>query len=129
MHMLLERMRQQPDALVLFVARNVALCYFVVRWLARRVPNALQRLKLLKRLFILFEPFHGGLHSVTIRHGRIETTPSERSDTEFALVVVDESHHVYSDPKRKSFVESHVSTRTGRLLISDVSQSLGWGMF
>ena len=118
-------MQDDPDALVLFVARNVALCYFVVRWLARRVSNTLQRLKLIKRLFILFDPLYDGPRAITVRHGRIELS-TETPSKSFSLVVVDESHHIYANPQLKNCVESHVTPTTQRLLISDVSQSLGW---
>ena len=144
-------MQEKPDALVLYVARNAALCYFAVRWLARRLPNMLQRLMLLKRLFVLYEPFYEGPRAVTVREGRIEMTadasmrraslsrPSTatRSSTSdaavgepsknFALVVVDESHHIYSDKQLRGQVEAYVQGETRRMLISDVSQSLGWG--
>ena len=126
LHMLRQLMLDHPDALVLFVARNVALCFFIVRWLARRLPNTLRRLMLLKRLFVLFEPFHEGARAVTVRHGRVEVVPTKPT-AQFTLVVVDESHHIYSVPKLRDTVESYVTGDTRRVLVSDVSQSLGWG--
>ena len=83
------------------------------------------RLKLIKRLFILFDPLYDGPRAITVRHGRIELS-TETPSKSFSLVVVDESHHIYANPQLKNCVESHVTPTTQRLLISDVSQSLGW---
>ena len=40
---LLELLYEEREARALFVARNAALCYFVVRWVCQRVRNTLQR--------------------------------------------------------------------------------------
>ena len=129
----LHRMRLLLDAecstLILFVARNEALCTFVARWLCSRLPNALQRLRLLRRLHLLFEPFAIGPRTVTVERGRgLVVTPSEEllPKRRYALVVVDEAHHVYSDGRMLTDVE-RVATAMGgperRLLLSDVSQA------
>ena len=108
------------------MARNAALCYFVVHWLARRLPNTLQRLMLLKRFYVLFEPFYDGPRAVSVNQGRIEMSTGKPAKS-FALVVVDESHHIYSVRQLRDQVESYVKGETRRVLISDISQSLGWG--
>ena len=62
-----------------------------------------------------------------VRHGRVEVVPTKPT-AQFTLVVVDESHHIYSVPKLRDTVESYVTGDTRRVLVSDVSQSLGWGV-
>ena len=51
----LELLYEEKEARALFVARNAALCYFVIRWVCRRVRNTLQRLLMLQRLDVLFD--------------------------------------------------------------------------
>ena len=58
--------------------------------------NTLQRLKLIKRLFILFDLLYDGPRAITVRHGRIELS-TETPSKSFSLVVVDESHHIYAN--------------------------------
>lgn len=46
----------------------------------------------------------------------------------YAMVIIDEAHHVYSRPAARSAVEALVTSGTRRMLLSDVSQSHGRGI-
>ena len=50
----LELLHNEKEARALFVARNAALCYFVVRWVCRRERNPMQRMLMLQRVDVLF---------------------------------------------------------------------------
>ena len=124
----LELLYEEKEARALFVARNAALCYFVIRWVCRRVRNTLQRLLMLQRLDVLFEPFSMGPQAVQLERGRIQMVPrAARShfDGQYSLLVVDEAHHIYKDHGLRDAVEKHVPEGCRRMLLSDISQSSG----
>ena len=68
---LLELMSNDQEAVCLFVARNVALCHFVVRWMSTRLPNAMKRLQILQRLRVLFDPLADGPRTVRVSGRRV----------------------------------------------------------
>ena len=70
-----KRLQADPTAMVLFIAMNEALCYFIARWICKRVTNSLHRLELLRRTYVLFEPFVAGLRQMTLREGTIRPVP------------------------------------------------------
>ena len=121
----LELLYEEKEARALFVARNAALCYFVIRWVCRRVRNTLQRLLMLKRLDVLFEPFSVGPQAVKLERGRIQMVSRAALDVQYSLVVVDEAHHIYKDRGMRDAVEIHVPAGCWRMLLSDISQSSG----
>ena len=89
--------------------------------------NTLQRLAVLRRLALLFEPFSAGPHTVSLEQGRIRMVPDGASagsgaSPPFSMVVVDEAHHVYKDRGQRGGVEAHVPSGCRRLLLSDISQ-------
>ena len=124
---LLELLHSEREARVLFVARNAALCYFVVRWVCRRVRNTLQRLAMLRRLDVLFEPLSVGPQAAQLKKGRIQLVPCIAHEVQYSLVVVDEAHHIYKDRGMRDAVEKHVPASCRRMLLSDISQSSGSG--
>ena len=123
MHYVLRVLEKRADARALFVARNPALCYFIARWITAREKNPLRQLQLLGRLHVLYEPFADGVRAIQLKGGRLSMETSR--ETEYALMVVDESHHIYKDSQKalRDAVEHHVhKKKTQRLLISDISQ-------
>ena len=123
-----EVLEADRDAVVLFVARNEALCVFVAHWLCRRLQNSMQRLRMLRRVHLLFAPLAVGVRTVTIEEGRLVVSPrADPQAPQYALMVVDEAHHIYSDATLAMEVEEVVRAQppTRRLLLSDVSQSIG----
>ena len=124
MHHVLRVLEKRADARALFVARNPALCYFIARWITAREKNPLRQLQLLGRLHVLYEPFADGVRAVQLKGGRLSMEQTSH-ETEYALMVVDESHHIYKDSQKalRDVVEHHVhKKKTQRLLISDISQ-------
>ena len=105
-------------------------CYASLSKTSVRVPcasgekNALRQLQILNRLHVLYEPFSSGVQAIKLRSGRISMTPTTAAPT-YQMVVVDESHHIYRDEALRLVVERHVGPGSQRLIISDVSQSLG----
>jgi hypothetical protein len=110
---------------VLFVAKSVALGLFVASWFARRAGtrNA-ERNKLLRRLHLLTPPMQGELHVASYKQGRLLLSPVKDASP-YALVVVDEAHHVYSHPELRECVKPYADAASHLLLLSDASQSLG----
>ena len=112
---------------VLFACWSAPLCYFVCRWVCKRVPEPGARRLALSRLHVLFHPMSDGPRSVNLDEGSgiLVCTPTTPS-APFTLLVVDEAHHVYTEPALQYEVERLVVPgRTRRLLLSDVSQSHG----
>ena len=119
LYLILEKL-EQLDAHVLFVAKNPALSYFVAKWLVRRASSIL-----LDRFHVLYDPLEA-VHMPNVEAGRIVMTETGVPRDGYALVVVDESHHLYRQSQLRALVENHVTRSvTRRLLLSDVSQSLG----
>ena len=114
---------------VLFVARNKALGFLVVRWLCERVRNTLQRLATLRRLHLLHEPFTAGPKAIRLTRGTIAlTTPLKAAPAAadaYSLVIVDEAHHIYKDPALARAVAAYTPPTAELLLLSDISQSTG----
>ena len=114
--------------MVLYVARNKSLALFAVSWLVKRTPHP-ERRRLLGALHVLYEPFDQGPQRVQLRKNVIVPVPLQRGGGDdgcsYALVVVDEAHHVYSSPQARETVEGFVGAHSRRMLLSDVSQSLG----
>ena len=128
MALLLERLRADPLATALFIARNKALCFFVMRWLCTRETSALKRVELLSRVGALFEPFHNGPHVATLSRGQIELRPRVTPWAGATQVIIDEAHHIFSDPSLRAALTPYVRPpeATQRLLLlSDISQSSG----
>ena len=108
---------------------NVALCYFVVRWMCSRKPleSAMRRRDVLERLHVLYDPLGNGPHTVEIVGRAIHFAPCRHMrgrQERYDLVVVDEAHHIYNDDALIAQVDQHVRKRqTRRLLLSDISQA------
>ena len=115
----------ESGASLLFVARSSALAYFVAQCLVKRFLDPSDKEKALSQLHTLVEPFEVGPRNCCLRDGQIAFVEVQQSEQRpYALFVVDEAHHVYRDPTKRSDVEKHVThAMTQRLLLSDVSQS------
>jgi hypothetical protein len=131
---LLHRLQSDSTMTALFVARNRALCLFVVRWIIKREPNPLSRLGLLRRLQVLFEgderedPFALGPQRVMLKNGVIQVKSSDDTQKLFSLTIVDEAHHIYTNPLCRKCVGAYVLPPTDArhlMLLSDISQSSG----
>ena len=105
----------ERGANALFCARNEALALFACRWIHRRSGD-----RGLERFFVLVDPFEQGPRRA-LREGQALRLVTDTAAT-FALVVVDEAHHVYADDVRRKAVESCVAATTRRVLLSDASQ-------
>jgi len=131
LHRVLDLLQSHPSEYSLFVAQNDALAYMAASWIGKRVRGRDMQRQLLSRMHMLHEPFEQGVQRVAIRNNRVWLEPldspmSGESRIEYALVVVDEAHHVYSRPSDRSIVEAYVTAgKSQRLLLSDISQSLG----
>ena len=82
--------------------------------------------QILSRIDLLFDPFDKGPQAVSIDEDCNIVTTNAQLAASYNLVVVDEAHHIYSNTTHRAAIESHVSgAGSRRLLLSDVSQSLG----
>jgi hypothetical protein len=126
LHYMLEVLQGNKDARVLFVARNLPLAVFIVKWLVFRedesqwrVKSSPARRKLLGRLHLLFVPMEDGPRAVTLARNTIKTKLIAALPN-YDLVVVDEAHHICADESLWAVVDGYTGTR--RLLLSDISQ-------
>ena len=135
LHQSLELLQNDESAVVLFVAKNSGLVFFVVGWIAERVDGRTRKInRLLSRLHLLFDPFTDGPRVATVQPSVMQdmqdthfihtTTVEKRSD--YALIVVDEAHHIFRDEQLRATIEGYAGTR--RMLLSDVSQGLHDGV-
>eukprot|EP00966_Prymnesium_polylepis_P038646 897100-Prymnesium_polylepis.1 len=128
-HRLLEVLEQDRhrDGKILFVGKSVALNYMVARWIRERKGASAH--SLLERLHLLVPPFEDGPRTIKLNERKclidLELAAKEHVPDQYLLVVVDEAHHLYGQPAMRATVESHVKAGTRRLLLSDISQSLG----
>ena len=121
LQLIIEKLLRADDTHVLFVAKNPALSFFVSKWLAKRAST----IGVLGRFYVLYDPLEA-VHSPIVQAGQIKMTEATAPDGGFGLMVVDESHHLYRSGSLRPLVERHVTSgATQRLLLSDVSQSLG----
>mmetsp|Transcript_39584 Transcript_39584/g.93243 ORF Transcript_39584/g.93243 Transcript_39584/m.93243 type:complete len:1576 (-) Transcript_39584:125-4852(-) len=137
LHHIQDRLQASSSERVLFVARNEALACFAATWLVKRLLRAASDVAacrcVLQRLHILYEPFDIGVsevvlgdYSIELRHRKEEHDLVKEAPNHYSLVAVDEAHHVYADPTLARQVEAFVTPQcTRRLLLSDLSQSLG----
>ena len=127
MYQMLELLKQSDGGAILFVAPKPALCYFVVRWLCARVQSngkGSELDRLLPRLHVLYDPLPDGPRVCSLKNGRIAMSASQ-GETSYAMVVVDESHHLYKDQGKRATIEKYATAHQRLILLSDISQSLG----
>ena len=61
LHLLLDKLEENPDARVLFVARNYALSLWIAKWIwVRGEKNVRKRKRHLAQLSVIFEPLGDG---------------------------------------------------------------------
>jgi len=122
------------SGIILFSARTVPLCLFFVKWLVKRCHGEVEDEQMIKtlveRVQVLHAPYEQGPLAVKLNEekGEIEFVgvPEGGKAQAILLVVEDEAHHTYGDPELKLQVERQIlRLPCQRLLLSDVSQSLG----
>ena len=127
LHLLHEFLEKETETgSVLFVARNSALCYFVVKWIWQRCAETRCRrnAQLVARVHVLFEPFEQGPRVVAVKKGLIETTAISDDDVSlYGIVIVDEAHHIYINDSRRNKIEQYIAPSSKLLLLSDISQT------
>ena len=128
LHRILQHLTSE-EGCCLYVALNDALCFFVVRWICKRVRNPLQRRRLLKRLFVQYHDLTVGPRTVSEKQGVIHFTPLSGAAPPFAMVLADEAHqHLFREPELRGVCSSIVQSCQQSVLLSDVSQSVGLQM-
>ena len=132
LHKLASLLEQDEPVPALFVARNAPLCFFVARWLAARLmkhlDDPLEFEDRLPRLWVMHQRDDGRLGApqrcAATHDDRIcfeDASPPEA----FALAVVDEGHHLFSNDAMRTFVTPYVEMAARVMVLCDVSQSLG----
>ena len=92
----------------------------------RRVKVPREQRKLLGRIDLLFDPLDQAPRAVCIDKDCISVSTNAQRAVPYDFVVVDEAHHIYSNAALRIAIEAHISSANcRRLLLSDVSQSLG----
>ena len=117
---------RDTGAVVIFVARNQALAYFVARWLSVRFIAPETKVKALAKLHALFKPLKVGPRKCIYDGGKGQITYDEvprEEQVPYALFVVDEAHHIYHDQTQRADIEKYVTLgTTQRLLLSTCRQ-------
>ena len=113
---------QETNGQILFVAPALQLCFYFVRWLARRGKHENLRLTdLLERLVFLTPEDHFVKLAVDKRV-LVCTKYGTLCNTEFDLMVVDEAHDIYRDDVFESGFLDKLNAKR-QLLLSNLSQS------
>eukprot|EP00434_Breviolum_minutum_P027950 symbB.v1.2.024729.t1/scaffold2363.1/size81248/2 len=108
---------------ILFVAPNLPLCFYFIRWLGRRGMHEEIFLESLLDRVVVRTP-DTNFMKLTIQGGRLVGSPSSTlSKSKFDLTVVDESHDIFKQPDvlETGFL-SQVDTKRW-LVLSNLSQS------
>lgn len=70
-------------------------------------------------MHFLTEPLDAGVSRFTLEGPMLRLQPTTAAS--YALLTVDEAHHLYPDPSARKIIESHVTAgTTRRLLLSDM---------
>ena len=107
---------------ILFVAPNLPLCFFFIRWLGRRgMQEDIFLYSLLDRVVVRTPDTN--FMKLTIQGGRLVGSPSSTlSKSKFDLTVVDEAHDIFKPDVLESGFLSKVDTKRW-LVLSNLSQS------
>ena len=120
---LLEELQHDLSAVVLFVARNAALALFDCKWLVASSRKAAE--PVVKRVHVLVAPFEDG-PQLTVDDGgrkRLKLAAGGDGGTKYALVVVDEAHHLVGDAELHSQLEAIDAATSKLLFLGDASQA------
>ncbi|CAH0363824.1 unnamed protein product [Pelagomonas calceolata] len=116
----LEELRGDAGAVVLFAARNVALALFVCKWLV--VASRKSAKHVVDRVHVLVAPFEDGPRRVRVE-GRRLVLDAVGEAVKYALVVVDEAHHLVNDAALRAQLAHISAAQTRLLLLADASQA------
>ena len=123
----IQRMAQvlnsDPRAVLLFVARNTALAFFVCKWLVYASQASADRI--VDRVHVLVAPFEDGPRRVRVEAAgaRRRLSLGSAGKCEYALVVVDEAHHLAGEPKLHEQLKKVRAAEATLLFLSDASQA------
>ena len=123
----IQRMAQvlnsDPRAMLVFVARNTALAFFVCKWLVYASQASADRI--VDRVHVLVAPFEDGPRRVRVEAAgaRRRLSLGSAGKCEYALVVVDEAHHLAGEPKLHEQLKKVRAAEATLLFLSDASQA------
>ena len=107
---------------ILFVAPNLPLCFYFMRWLGRRGMHEKIFLESLLDRVVVLTP-DTNFMKLAIQGGRLVGSPSSTlSKSKFDLTVVDEAHDIFKPDVLESGFLSKVDTKRW-LVLSNLSQS------
>jgi len=109
-----EVLNEGPDATVLFVAQNTALAFFFCKWLV--VASRKSAEHVVKRVHVLVAPFKGEPRHVRVEGRRLVLDAVGEEVAKYALVVVDEAHHLVKDTELHGQLEA-INAGASKLLI------------
>ena len=118
----LDKLRNNPDGQVFFLAPSIALGLYFVRWLAQSSSNRGQLNKLLRRI-VLMEPQSQAFLSLRIKGDRFDWIPLPDSKKRFLLTIIDEAHNFFCIDENHTFLEEKIEAPRQVLLLSSVSQN------
>ena len=116
-----EVLNEGPDATVLFVARNTALALFFCKWPV--VASRKSAEHVVKRVHVLVAPFKGGPRHVRVEGRRLVLDAVGEEVAKYALVVVDEAHHLVKDTELHGQLEAINAGASKLLILGDASQA------
>ena len=120
-----EELQHDLSAVVLFVARNAALALFACKWLVASSRKAAERV--VERVHVLVAPFEDGPQRVSVvddgGRKRLKLAAAGDGGTKYALVVVDEAHHLLGDAELHSQLEAIDAATSKLLFLGDASQA------
>ena len=106
---------------VLFVLRNTALALFVCKWLVAASRKSAEHV--VDRVHVLVAPFEDGPRRVRVEGRRLVLDAVGDEVVKYALVVVDEAHHLVNDAALRAQLADIGAAQTRLLLLADASQA------
>ena len=116
----LEELRGDTSSLVLFAARNTALALFFCKWLVTASRKSAEHV--VHRVHVLVAPFKTGPRRVRVE-GRRLVLEDVGEVVKYALVVVDEAHHLVKDTELHGQLEAIDAGASKLLFLGDASQA------
>ena len=122
---MLQVLQDDSSATILFVARNEALALFACKWLI--VASCKSAEHVVKRVHVLVEPFQDGPRRVSVDatsgRRRLVFEGKGADATEYALVVIDEAHHLVGDSTLQKQLKATNAAASKLLFLGDASQA------
>eukprot|EP00960_Hanusia_phi_P046218 757699-Hanusia_phi.AAC.2 len=132
LHFILTEIERDSNCTVLFLAKSLPLVLFLARWLISMAKHRMENRPIYGNLFFAHwnEKQQGWSHPFTVLERGGELVEEEKQveflsspESEYKFILIDEAHHVYSNPRAHDLIRERSYERCKLVLTSDSSQA------